>query len=133
MNGPTLSKKLKSENKKYHSSVAVVLFVVFITVTVLIFFLAVKGIFDKGDEKSAIEEVVTEETTEESTEGSDTSEESIYIVEAGDTLYAIGIELGADWQEIADINNIEPPYSLSTGQELIIPQSNNSNNNLEEE
>jgi len=134
MNGPTLSKKLRSENKKYHSSIAVVLFVVFVTVTVSIFFIAIKGIFDKNDNTETQQGDVTQESTPEDNQENNetTTEETTYTVKAGDTLYAIGMELGVNWEEIAEVNNIEAPYSLSTGQELTIPQSkDNSNNNLE--
>jgi len=44
-----------------------------------------------------------------------------YTVKSGDTLYVISFELDKDWQEIANLNDIEPPYSLSVGQILQLP------------
>lgn len=44
-----------------------------------------------------------------------------YTVEAGETLYGIAIKLDMDWKDIAKLNDIEPPYTLRTGQELLIP------------
>jgi len=44
-----------------------------------------------------------------------------YTVEGGDTLYAVGQKLGKDWKEIAELNGLEPPYSLDIGQELKLP------------
>lgn len=44
-----------------------------------------------------------------------------YTVQSGDTLYAVSLELDKDWQEIASLNDIEPPYSLSVGQVLQLP------------
>ena len=44
-----------------------------------------------------------------------------YTVQAGDSLYGIGLELGKDWQEIAYLNEIEPPYNLNVGQVLKLP------------
>jgi len=44
-----------------------------------------------------------------------------YTVKSGDTLYGIAIALQIDWEELAALNGIEPPYSLSVGQELKLP------------
>ncbi|OGB75419.1 hypothetical protein A2810_01185 [candidate division Kazan bacterium RIFCSPHIGHO2_01_FULL_49_10] len=44
-----------------------------------------------------------------------------YTVKDGDTLYAVGQQLGQDWKEIARLNDLEPPYSLNVGQELKLP------------
>lgn len=44
-----------------------------------------------------------------------------YIVKENDTLYSIGSQLGISWTQIAEVNNLEPPYDLETGQELTIP------------
>lgn len=42
----------------------------------------------------------------------------VYIVKKGDTLYAIGLEHGTDYRDIAQWNNIPPPYTISIGQRL---------------
>lgn len=44
-----------------------------------------------------------------------------YIVKDGDTLYMIGLELKQDWQKIAELNGITPPYDLKVGQVLKLP------------
>ncbi len=50
-----------------------------------------------------------------------------YTVEADDTLYTIGIKLKVDWEDIAEVNNLERPYTLSPGQKLNIPKGGNAN------
>lgn len=39
-----------------------------------------------------------------------------YIVQQGDSLYAIGFRFGIDYQKLAEWNEIEPPYWLEVGQ-----------------
>ena len=41
-----------------------------------------------------------------------------HIVKKGDTLFAIGLEYGVDYKEIATANNIAPPYPINIGQKL---------------
>ena len=41
-----------------------------------------------------------------------------HIVKKGDTLFAIGLEYGVDYKEIAIANNIAPPYPINIGQKL---------------
>lgn len=41
-----------------------------------------------------------------------------YVVKKGDTLYGIGLEYGYDYKEIAQWNNIQPPYRIYVGQTL---------------
>lgn len=41
-----------------------------------------------------------------------------YIVKKGDTLYSIGLEYGYDYKEIAQSNQIGPPYTIRVGQKL---------------
>jgi lipoprotein NlpD len=50
-----------------------------------------------------------------------------YTVKKGDTLYAIGLEFGYDYREIAATNNIAPPYQIKIGQKLTLPNSNTNN------
>ena len=45
----------------------------------------------------------------------------IYIVEPGDTLIRIGTRLGVPWLLIAEANELEEPYRLNIGDELVIP------------
>ncbi|MDP2247358.1 MAG: peptidoglycan DD-metalloendopeptidase family protein, partial [Nitrosomonadales bacterium] len=42
----------------------------------------------------------------------------LYTVKRGDTLYSIGLEHGYDYREIAQTNNISPPYVIHVGQQL---------------
>ena len=44
-----------------------------------------------------------------------------YTVKDGDTLYAVGQQLGKDWKKIAELNGLEPPYSLDIGQTIKLP------------
>ena len=44
--------------------------------------------------------------------------ELIYIVEPGDTLYAVAFRLGLDYRTLARYNDIAPPYVIKVGQEL---------------
>lgn len=44
-----------------------------------------------------------------------------YTVKKGDTLYAIGLEFGYDYKEIASVNNLSPPYAIRVGQKLNLP------------
>jgi lipoprotein NlpD len=41
-----------------------------------------------------------------------------HTVKKGDTLFSIGLEYGYDYKEIAQINNIAPPYIIHVGQKL---------------
>lgn len=51
-----------------------------------------------------------------------TNSSSIYTVEPNQTLYGISLELDTDFNDLAELNNIEPPYSISPGQELVLPE-----------
>jgi murein DD-endopeptidase MepM/ murein hydrolase activator NlpD len=44
-----------------------------------------------------------------------------YTVEAGDTLYRIVSKTGASLSDIANANNLSPPYVMKVGQQLTIP------------
>jgi len=41
-----------------------------------------------------------------------------YIVKKGDTLISIGLEFGYDYKDIAQNNDISPPYTIKVGQSL---------------
>ena len=41
-----------------------------------------------------------------------------YVVEPGDTLYAVAFRLGVDYRTLASLNNIDPPYVIRVGQAL---------------
>jgi len=45
-----------------------------------------------------------------------------YTVKAGDTIATVAEILGVDWKELANANDIEPPYTLSIGQNIIKPK-----------
>lgn len=46
------------------------------------------------------------------------SADGIYVVKSGDTLYAIALEHGMDWRELARLNNVDDPTKLAVGQKL---------------
>ena len=43
-----------------------------------------------------------------------------YTVQKGDTLYSIALEHGLDYKEMAQLNNIAPPYVIQIGQVLTL-------------
>lgn len=45
----------------------------------------------------------------------------VYIVESGDTLQGLATEAGVSWRQLARLNNIKPPYTLTPDQEIKIP------------
>lgn len=58
------------------------------------------------------------------TEKEETLSNQNYIVQKGDDLWKISEKLlstGYDWKKIADANNLNEPYIIEEGQELIIP------------
>ena len=38
-----------------------------------------------------------------------------YVVEPGDTLYAVAFRLGMDYRTLANLNEIDPPYVIGWG------------------
>ena len=44
-----------------------------------------------------------------------------YTIRAGDTIFAIGLRLGVDWQEILAANDLDEQSILQPGQTLVIP------------
>ena len=50
-----------------------------------------------------------------------------YTVKKGDTLYSIGLEHGFDYKEIAQLNQIDPPYIIKIGQSLKLKELKNAN------
>ena len=50
-----------------------------------------------------------------------------YTVKKGDTLYSIGLDFGYDYKEIAQNNNIVPPYTIHIGEQLKIKGNSASN------
>jgi len=126
VNKPTLSRKLRENNKAYPSSIVVVLLVVFITITVFLLLFAVKTIFFSKEKKDSNNTAPIESSPKELEEvkiKNQDNKTSSYTVESGDTLYSIGIKLGVDWQEISKENNLKEPYTLTVGQKLKMPVS----------
>lgn len=78
------------------------------------------GVINPGSEPTA-------EQTAPATEGSGTQSTiplkstGTYTVKSGDTLYGIAQDLEINWEDLAALNNLESPYSLSVGQELKLP------------
>lgn len=48
---------------------------------------------------------------------------SVYKVRKGDTLYSISFRYGMDYKELAEINNIRPPYNIYVDQKIILKQA----------
>ncbi len=46
---------------------------------------------------------------------------TLYIIRKGDTLYSLSRRSGISVGKLAEVNNIAPPYALSIGQQIIIP------------
>lgn len=61
-----------------------------------------------------------------SNNNSDNSETIYYTVQSGDTLSEIGEKYGVSYLKLAELNNIEDPNLIYTGQTLIIPVSSDS-------
>jgi len=49
--------------------------------------------------------------------------ETVHVVQSGETLYGIAKLYGINYHLIADYNGIKSPYTLATGQKLIIPKT----------
>jgi len=105
-----------------------VLWVLFFSAVFLVF--AFRGVIaatfvKKIDIDRSISQVESTEKFKETVPVDDNSEVTFsgdtYTVEGGDTLYGIGLKLDLDYKEIAELNSIDPPYSLSVGQELKLP------------
>lgn len=65
----------------------------------------------------------TIEVTEPSADGEKSrTDANTYIVQQEENLYRIGLKTGIDYREIAQANNIEPPYHVRVGQVLILPK-----------
>jgi lipoprotein NlpD len=56
----------------------------------------------------------------------DAKPSNIYTVKSGDTLYAIGVKYKINYQTLAQLNRIAPPYTLAVGQRLKLPVTVNS-------
>ena len=41
-----------------------------------------------------------------------------YVVQPGDTLYAVAFRLGMDYRALAEMNHIDPPYVIHIAQVL---------------
>ncbi len=51
------------------------------------------------------------------------NQHQIYIVEPGNTLYSISRSFGMDVKSLAELNKIPAPYTISIGQQLVIPET----------
>lgn len=69
-------------------------------------------------------EPTTEQKTEQNQEPTDTSDENAemtYTVQAGDTLFTIGLKFGIPWTQVAEANNLTEDSVIMEGQVLKIP------------
>lgn len=74
----------------------------------------------------AEEETAAEEDADDTTEATTTTVnagDGVYIVRAGDTLLSIGATLGVNWNDIAQLNDLEFPYTIYVGDELTLPET----------
>ena len=62
-------------------------------------------------------------------ESSDAGNAAVYTVAKGDTLSQIGTELCVNWKDIAEINGIKDPYTITVGQVLKIPNTSTTATN----
>lgn len=53
--------------------------------------------------------------------GSASTSDRVYIVRAGDTLSRVASHLGVPWRAVAERNYLRPPYALSVGRRLRLP------------
>lgn len=51
------------------------------------------------------------------------AQDALYTVRSGDTLYSISRASGVPVTQIAQANNLRPPYALSVGRQLVVPQA----------
>lgn len=53
------------------------------------------------------------------------SKQQYHVVEAGETLYSLAFDYGHDYREVANWNNIRPPYTIYPKQKLrVVPPDN---------
>ena len=76
----------------------------------------------KSQENVSATKASQESQKENVSSTSNKTSNEIYTVKPGDTLFGIGLDLKIDWKELAELNNIEPPYALKSGQELKLPK-----------
>ena len=62
-------------------------------------------------------------TASKATQGQDWRP-ATHTVKKGDTLFSIGLQYGYDYKEIAQLNNIAPPYIIHIGQTLRLQGTN---------
>ena len=48
------------------------------------------------------------------------SSDGYYTVKSGDTLYAIALDFGLDWRELARANGLADPGKLLVGQKILV-------------
>jgi len=65
--------------------------------------------------------VISKSTAKASSTDKDWRPDS-HTVKKGDTLYSIGLQYGYDYKEIAQANDIAPPYTIHVGQQLKIKE-----------
>jgi LysM repeat protein len=88
---------------------------------------------DEGEataEATATEEATAAATPEATTEATEAAtsatEERVHVVQAGETLYRIGLQYGISWVVLAEYNNLPNANAIYAGQELLIPPTEGS-------
>lgn len=92
--------------------------------TVLLFLIALAGCAS-NQSAPVIERAPTAKpaTTSKSAQNKDWRP-ATHTVKKGDTLFSIGLQYGYDYKEIAQLNNIAPPYIIHIGQTLRLQGTN---------
>jgi LysM repeat protein len=74
------------------------------------------------DAEPAVDSESTEETEAEQADDTPAEEAGeTYVVQEGDSIYKVAFIHDIPWTLLVEANNIEAPYTLEVGQELIIP------------
>ncbi len=145
---PSFSEKIKQElqreEKPKSNSYTLVLLLTLLVVALIFFLVALlrncgsEEVSETAKSTPAVEETTTpvaqtgstvenpsEEAASETTATAPAGGQN-YTVQSGDTLFEIGQKFGVDWKKIAEINNLEAPYSLTVGKTLLIPEKTSS-------
>ena len=75
----------------------------------------------KDTTTTTTDETAADTTTDKTSTSTVADSGKTYTVKAGDGMAAIGAELGVDWKQMAELNDLAFPYSLTVGQKLKIP------------
>lgn len=92
-----------------------------------------KGLWGSGEERkkkltaagydyNAIQALVNKNVGKTSSSNSKTTNNEVYVVKPGDTLYTIGLKYGKSYLDLAKYNNISNPRFIKVGDKIKIPK-----------